>query len=364
MNRQCSVSIILFPLVMLSAAFAQDNPAGSVGETPENPVDGPVFVQTMVVSDAAKVQRRQFFGRVSALETADLSFEVAGKLEVLDAPEGVRIDKGKLMAALDPVPFQRAVERAEIGLQQAERELSRAQTLASRNVASEVRAEDAKTARDLADVTLREAREALEDSKINAPFDALVANRIASAFTTIQAGQPIIRVHNMSEVRVTFELPERIFAQIGDPQIARFTGLLTGSEEPIPLDYREFKAETGAIGQSYTIALAVTGDAAARLIPGRTVTIRAEIPAADPRPVLPATAITTLPSGESVVVSVEQNNGGLVARHIPVTVSTPNGSGLAVEGLPDDAEIVAVGAHLIPDGQRLARYTGLTAEGN
>lgn len=364
MSRQSVANLILLASLVLTLVSARADttlPASKALPSPEN---APVFVQTLMISDAEKAERRQFFGRVTALETVDLSFEVSGRLERLDAPEGARIEQGRLMAALDPAPFKRAVERAEIALQQSERQLTRAQTLANRNVASEVRAEDAKTSRDLAEVALREARDALEDAQILAPFDALVADRIASPFTTIQAGQAIIRVHNMSEVRVTFELPERIFALIGNPKAVRFAALLAERREPIPLEYREFKTETGAIGQSYTISLAVGGEAVATLIPGRTVIVQAEVPSTDPRPVLPATAITTLPSGEHVVVAVEGDGGDLLARHIPVKVATSNGSGFIVEGLPENAEVVAVGAHLIPDGRRLARYTGLTVDGN
>jgi len=363
-NWQSAANIILLAPLMLSAVSAQADSILPASETPASPDGAPVFVQTFVISDAETTERRQFFGRVNALETVDLSFEVGGRLERLDAPEGARIEQGRLMAALDPAPFKRAVERAEIALQQSERELARARTLANRNVASDVRAEDAQTTRDLAEVALREARDALEDAQIAAPFDALVADRIASSFTTVQAGQPIIRVHNMSEVRVAFDLPERIFALIGDPKAVRFSARLAERKEPIPLEYREFKAETGAIGQSYTISLAVTGGAAATLIPGRTVIVQAEVPSADSRPVLPVTAITTRPSGEHIVVAVEEDGGDLLARHIPVKIATSNGSGLAVEGLPENAEVVAVGAHLISDGQRLARYTGLTVDGD
>lgn len=321
----------------------------------------PVFVQTLVVPPAHQEVTRQFFGRVAALETVDVSFEVGGSVVFLDAPEGAYIEKGTLLARLDLAPFERAVERAELSLVQAQRDLARAQTLAARNVSSEVQAENAETARDLADVALREARDALADAEIRAPFDALVANRIGTAFTTVEPGQQILRLHNMSETRVDFDLPERLLSVIGDPAGVQFAGHVAGHHLPVPLTFREFRAETGQIGQSYTISLALPAEPP--LLPGRTMIVRATLEQRREGVPLPATAIATRPDGQQVVAVLHQSESSLTARHLPVEVRSETGADFLVSGLAPGTEIVAVGAHLIDDGQPVKRYTGLTVEG-
>ena len=172
-----------------------------------NAESSPKYVKTMIVPSAEPTQTRRFFGQIAALETVDLSFEVGGRLEELDATEGARIREGARLATLALAPFRRGLERAELALVQAERDLERARRLAETSAGSEVRALDAETARDLASVALREARDALSDAKINAPFDGLIARRIAAEHSTGEPVLPIFRVHDMSQVRVEFELP-------------------------------------------------------------------------------------------------------------------------------------------------------------
>ncbi|MFQ6546808.1 efflux RND transporter periplasmic adaptor subunit [Aestuariibius sp. 2305UL40-4] len=302
---------------------------------------------------------RQFFGRVAAQDTVSLAFEVGGELTKLNALEGTSVSAGTILAELDVDPFERAVERAELQLAQATRDVERTLILAERNVASEVGAENAETARDLAEVALRDARAALADARIVAPFDGLIADRIASAYTIVEPGQPILRLHDMSEIRVEFDLPERLLRQVGDPERVSFVGLRPGDDAELSLEFREFRVETGPIGQSYTLSLAITGDNLPRLLPGQTMIVRAAVPNPDPRPALPASAIATSPDGRQIVVAVEADGNGLVARHIEVDVEAPRGSVLLVAGLEPDTEIVAVGAHAVPDGARLVRYPGL-----
>lgn len=324
----------------------------------------PVFVQTMIVPAPEQSLTRQFFGQVAALETVDISFEVGGYLTMLDAREGAMVARGDVLGQLDLGTFERAVERAELTLAQAERDVERTRALAARNVTSTVQAENAETARDLADVALREAREALADATITAPFDALVADRLATAFTNVEPGTPILRLHNMSETRVEFDLPERLLSAIGDPADVTFTGQYAGRAEGIPLTFREFRAETTGIGQSYTLSLAAAPVDDVRLLPGRTMTVAATLQQQSAGVVLPASAIVTQSEGRQTVAAVVARGETLVAEHIGVEVQSSNGTDFTVVGLEPGLEIVAIGAHLIADGAPIQRFTRLTQEGS
>ncbi|MDX8350255.1 efflux RND transporter periplasmic adaptor subunit [Cognatiyoonia sp. IB215446] len=340
-----------------SIVAAQEPMPDPVKEAP------PLFVRTMVLGSASVTQERQFFGRIAALETADLSFEVPGYLAMLDAPRGTFVAKGEALAGLDLGPFARAVERAELSLLQAERDLGRLAELASRNVTSDVQAQDAETARDLAEVALRDAKEALADAQMRAPFDGIVADRMVSTFTNVAAGQPILRLHNMSEIRVEFDLPERLLTAVGDPAGVLFSAVLPGQTDPVPLIFREIAAETGSVGQSYTISLAVAGDLPVRVLPGKTVTVTARIARPNDIIPVPATAVITGPDGAASVVGLQEGDGGLLPEFIPVDVHSTTGVDLGISGVAPGTEIVALGGHLIGPDMPLARYAGLIVEG-
>ncbi len=345
-------------VVLIATAVAVA--AQDTGQSMQEPIPA---VRVLTAEPAPTVQARRFFGRVRARETVDLSFEVGGYMQVLDAIEGQRVAGGSLLAALDAAPFERAVERAQLALLQAEREFERARVLAARDAVSQVRAEDAGTDRDLAAVALREAQDDLADASVTAPFDGLVATRLTANFTNVSPGQPILRLHDMSEVRVEFDLPERLLSQVGDPASVAFFTELPDSDGPVPLTFVEFHAETDRIGQSYTVTLAFSEIDSAFLVPGASVMITAEVPTDVRGIVLPASAIVIGADRSAAVMVVEDGGDGpaTVRRH-PVSVRSETGTGFRIEGLPAGAEVVAIGGHRLREGQAVRRYGGLTVE--
>jgi len=355
------------------AAVASLLSAGSVAADDGSGVPGDNIpaVKVVTAKSAAAFQTRSFFGRVRARETVDLSFEVGGRLEVLDAVEGDRVAAGSLLARLDQAPFKRTVERAEVTLRQESRRFDRAAKLMQSSAGSRVRLEDAETTRDLAAVALREARDDLEDATILAPFDGLVAERLTPNFTNVDAGRPILRLHDMSEVRVELDLPERLLIRTGDPSRIRFTVRLPDRDDPVVLRFVEFHAQTGRVGQSYIVTLAFPDAKSVFLVPGASVTVHAQVPSPAAGLVLPVSALLIGPERDASVLVLEaaaDDSAGEVApglatlRRQPVEVRSETGTSLFVTGLAEGAEVVAVGGHLLRAGQQVRRYTRLVVE--
>ncbi len=353
--RCCAASLIC---LAGAAALAQEE-VGPSGVTLPIPA-----VKLVEATPAASSAERSFFGRIAARETVDLSFEVGGLLVEFPVVEGETIEEGALLAHLEYGTFERAVEEAELALAQAERDYERASQLAQQNVASQVQADDARTARDLARVALRNAREALSDATLTAPFTGLVASRLTAQYSNVQAGVPILRLHDMSQIRVEIDVPERLFQRAAGPQSVQFYGLLPQMTDPIPLELVEFDAQTGSVGQTFLVTLRLPELDIATLIPGATMTViaRTDIDAEAGIP-LPATAL--LPGADRaarVMIYEPDDQTGGVVRAREVQVTSISGTDLTVSGLPYGVQIVAAGGHLLREGQRVRPYTGLTVE--
>ena len=217
---------------------------------------------------------RDFFGRVRARETVDLAFQVGGQIVDFPVAEGSQVGRGEVVASLDLAPFERQLRRAEVNLAKAERDLERLQDLSSSAV-SEVQIRDARTQYDLAQIALDEARQALEDATLETDFDALVARREVSTYTTVAAGEPVVRLHDMSELRVDIEVPEVLFRRAADSDDVVFEATFPGYEETFPLTLREFEAETAEVAQTFGITLAFTGEVPDWVYPGASVEVSA-----------------------------------------------------------------------------------------
>ncbi|WP_342069758.1 efflux RND transporter periplasmic adaptor subunit [Yoonia algicola] len=314
--------------------------------------------------EAAQLER-VFFGQVAARETLDLSFEVGGRLVMFDAQEGQFLDEGIQIAALDLAPFERAVERATLQLAQANRDLTRAQTLVQSNAASATQAENAETARDLAAVSLREATDALADAALHAPFRALVASRLTPNFANVSPGQPIVRLHDMSEVRVEIDVPERLFQSLSDVTGISFVGTSPLFDGEVPLTLREFNAETQSIGQSYRVTLALPStQVPTAIIPGASMTVTARLRSSNATAItLPPSAVTMTSDGAQVMVYTPNagDENGTVGL-VPVSVASANGTQITVTGLGPNQWIVGAGIQMLQEGETVRPFTGMSVE--
>ncbi|MEM9797164.1 MAG: efflux RND transporter periplasmic adaptor subunit [Pseudomonadota bacterium] len=358
MSSICRIhAVLLSALIAGSPAVAQSTDLTPSGDP------APIPAVRLVAPIQPERGARAFFGRVAALDTVPKAFEVGGQIIEIDIREGARIAAGDVIARLDPEPLQRALERAELDLARAERDYDRARTLAERNVASDVAADDALTERDLAEVALRDARAALEDAVIVSPFDGIVAERLVAPFTLIEAGQPVLALHDLSEVRIEVEMPERVLIRAGGPEAIDFA-MQNETGADIPVELAEYEARTDGVGQTFTLSLRVPPDAGnGLLIPGASKTVLARLPLRDVGALLPPGAIlaNTKRGFEVMVFEPTEDDRGTVVRR-EVNVQAPMGTGLRVEGLPDDVMIVAAGGHLLRDGQEVRVYDGLVVE--
>ena len=304
---------------------------------------------------------RQFFGRVTAKETVDLAFQVGGQIVEFPAVEGEPIPKGGLIARLDPEPFELALDQARAQQTQADRNLARFEQLQG-NAVSQVSVDDAKTQAELAAIAVRDAERSLRHATLVAPFTALVASRNVANFSTIGAGTPVVRLHDMSELRIEIDVPEIIFQTAGeDPDVdlsARFPAI----DGDFDLEPREFNAETSSVGQTFRITLGMPPPDGQVILPGSSVTVTAVLRLGEPRVVIPASAVLTGNDGtpEALVFEPAGADEGTVRRVAIDIEPTPEGDVQVLSGLGDGQEIVASGAALLADGERVRRFTGFT----
>lgn len=304
---------------------------------------------------------RQFFGHVVAKETVDLAFQVGGQIVELPVIEGARIDKGTVVAQLDLEPFELALDQARVQKDQAERTVERLQKLQGSTV-SQVTVDDAETSLQLAEIAVRNAERELNNATLLAPFDALVASRNVANFSTIGAGSPIARLHDMSDLRIEIDVPEVLFQRAGtDPNVELWAQFPTDDTRYSVMP-REFNAETSQIGQTYRITLGMTPPEGKTILPGSSVTVYATLNGELQDIVIPASAVSTTNDGSPTVMVFTPTGAdeGTVARR-PVTVEpTIRGDVRVTEGLQPGEEIVASGASQLADGDRVKRFTGFS----
>ncbi|POF28758.1 efflux RND transporter periplasmic adaptor subunit [Roseibium marinum] len=311
------------------------------------------------VTDQVGLLERRFAGRVAAVQTVDLSFQVPGKIVELPILESQRVKKGQLIAKLDTTDFDRAVREATFRSEQAKRELDRLETLRERSIISQAAYDEQKNVHDLAVEELKEAKQNLGYTELHAPFDGIVSIRLVDNFTTVSVGTPVVQVHDVSEVHVDINVAEALFARVTEEDVASIEGTFAAfGDKRFPLTYREHSSQVDEVTQTYRVTLAMPKAGAEHLSPGMTASV---IVSFSPQGLelgeqflVPSDSVAVDGDGKAFVWKLADATGEVSKQ--PVEIGTVMGDYLPVSsGLQRGDEIVSAGVAYLSDGQVVRR---------
>ncbi|MEM6728566.1 MAG: efflux RND transporter periplasmic adaptor subunit, partial [Pseudomonadota bacterium] len=259
------------------------------------------IIEVQAAEDALE---RVFFGRVKARQTIDLAFQVGGQIVELPIDEGQPIAEGDLIGELDLEPFELSLARAQAEFDQAQDDFDRLSRLSS-NTVSQVTIDDAETAVELNRIAVRDAERALRLATLRSPFDGIIARRSVPNFTTISAGTPVTRLHDMSDLRVEIEVPEVLFQQAGrDPNVL-LEAEFPASDTRYTLEFREVTAETTQVGQAFRLTLGMEPPPDLFVLPGASATVYARVLGEDAPLIIPTGALVFDVNGAPSVMVFE-----------------------------------------------------------
>jgi len=356
--------------VLLAAsvlAACQEDATDPVAEAEARLHAEPRPAKIFQVSDQIGLLERRFAGRVAAVQTVDLSFQVPGKLVELPVLESQQIEKGDVVAKLDTADYDRAVRQATISLEQAKRELDRLETLRDRSVISQSAYDEQKDTYDLAAESLKEAKQNLEYTTLRAPFDGIASVRLVDNFTTVSVATPVVRVHDLSEVQVDINVAEALFGRVTASEVVSIEAKFPAyGDKLFPLEYREHSSQVDEVTQTYRITLAMPREGAEQLFPGMTASVIVKL-----KPqglqlgeqfLVPTGAVVVDGDGKAYVwkyageTGAEAGEGSGKVSKQPVEIGTVMGNFIPVaSGLESGDEIVSAGAAYLSDDQTVRR---------
>ncbi|MGD9078360.1 MAG: efflux RND transporter periplasmic adaptor subunit [Desulfobacterales bacterium] len=191
-------------------------------EAPPPPPERIRAIKTITVSEQASGRIRDFSGVVEAADSSSISFEVAGNVQEVRVDVGDRINKGQVLAALDPEPYELTVAEIEAELVKArdnvtktESEYNRQKRIFEQGAGAERRVEvaefnykAAKSAVNFQIARLNNAKRDLSRTVLRAPFDGAIANRYIDAFNEVARGQKCFDIFEFTGMEVAISIPE------------------------------------------------------------------------------------------------------------------------------------------------------------
>lgn len=238
----------------------------------------PLYVKLASVTDVPSYTEFTFPAVVSAVKTVDLSFEVSGRLVQVDLVTGSDISEGKLLATIDRAPFIRRLEEQTTRMEQAKRELARIEKMFSQNLVAQSALDAAKTSYELAVIDVQNAEQDLSYTRLYAPFDAKVSERLVENNSFVGAGDAIARLQDVSKIYFNINVPERLLtANIGRGILSASATLATKRDVWFPVEYVEHNTQPDPVSQTYEAVFAMEPQKDLPLTPGARAVVRVNL---------------------------------------------------------------------------------------
>ena len=156
--------------------------------------------------------RPDYPGRIKAIKVVELAFEVEGRIVDWNVDEGQRVKKGEILSRLDPRDYQAQAEAARARLRLAEAEYRRESKLFASGSGTQRDLDVATRSRDVSRAELRITQKALEDTRLRATFDGVIARKLVTDFRNVAAREPVLLLQDESVMEVVVDVPERDLA--------------------------------------------------------------------------------------------------------------------------------------------------------
>ena len=343
-------SLWLLPVAVMLAACSKKEP-------PPEPVRPVLSVQVEALSEE---NLGRFAGSIQARYESNTGFRVGGRIASRNVDVGAEVEKGTLLATLDPSDQQNQLRSAQGDLAKIQAQLINAQANARRQQALFDRGVGAQAQLDVANTDLKttqasldQARAAVNQSKdqlgyteLRADHRAVVTAWNAEAGQVVTAGQQVVTLAQPDIKEAVIDLPDTLVDQIPSDVVFSVAAQLDPSINTTAI-IREIEpqAQSATRTRRARLTLADTPDGF-RLGTAISVTLSSAI---KPRIELPVTALQEV-DGKARIWVIDTQNKTVSPRDVTV-VSRSDSSVVLAGGVKNGERVVSAGVNSLKPGQ-------------
>lgn len=315
---------------------------GEQGREEERP---PTRVVLGEASEADVTITAEAVGDVIARDAVTLSARVTGRLIEILFTDGQRVEKGQILARIDPGEANADVKAAEARAEELRQSVERASELATKGAGPRAVADDRQQQLEAAESNVQSAREVLDDYNVRAPFAGRLGLRDISVGALVQPGTPIATLDTIDPIEVRFALPERYLGQIRPDAPVEVNTPAFPDEG--------FKGKVLAVGTRVDPALRTVDVEASipnpdgRILPGMLMNVMVSLGLREDAVVVPSLAVR-LQGATHFVFTIEQGK----AKRLDVEIGQRDPERVeVVKGLKSGDKVVVEGPQDLNSGQ-------------
>lgn len=321
------------------------------GPAPATSAPRPVKITTAA---AARTLESDFAGLATPDDAVTLAFKLAGQVQRVAVSQGERVERGALLAELDPRDVELQVAATRSAYEEARSVRERMQRLLSHEAVSRQEAEAADTRYAQARSTYENTLDLLGETRLKAPFAGVIERTYVDNFERVQAGQSIVRLVNPVTTTVQFTLPESALDALRDTATRFSVRFDNYRGVTIPARLKDY-AQTSSDASGFPVSLRLENPDPARwrISPGMscTITMQRADPVTDAVS-LPLTAICAPAEGGTWVWTVGRDDR--VTRRAVRTGELFGRDRVVIDSgvMPGD-RVVTAGVYRLTEGEKV-----------
>lgn len=292
-------------------------------------------------------------GSVSPAQNAEMAFEVGGRIISFPVNESQWVNKGAVLARLDPQDYAARRDREVASRNAARADYERYQELYASDATSLQDLELKRREFEVAEANARTAQKAFGDTYLRAPFEGRVARKLVDDFQTVGAGQTILLLQDDSSLEINIDVPEGTLAEaaVEGRKIDLEVEVSAHPGRRFPAQIKEIATAADPVTRTFEATLAFDAPDDLTILPGMTarVIVSIETMAGEAGFTIPASAVLSDESGAASVWKVD--TGSMEVHQSPVVLGVMSGSTVIVtEGLSLGDRVAVSGVHNLREG--------------
>jgi len=350
------ISMVLLSVVAFSGCFEQDEK-----------VEEKEKVKVVKILDLKNsenfLESFEYPAQVEAFQDTSMAFEVSGKIVKFYYKEGQKVKKGSTIAKLDDAIYRANYNSARANYNQANIDYKRYQKLFKSNSVAKVELERQRQNLDVMRSTLQVAKKNLDETKLVAEFDGIMAKKVVADFARVTAKQAIIRLQDNSSYKIKFFVPESDILQVKGALTPKYISSIANfyvtlgdnKEEKYEAKLIDISTTAEEVTRTFEATLQMQPQKNVNILPGMTAQVKAIAKQSRKKRVfIPYKAVFSDNSKLSFVWSVNKNNR--VQKEEIKTGEVSGDSVEVIEGFNGISKIVTSGVRFLETNDEVKEY--------
>jgi len=351
MKKKINIGIAA-ALVLLTAFFIGVGFSSSDDKKHEKKEKGQKKVDAFVVEPTTLVSDITVTGSLAAYDEVDLKNEVAGRIVILNLPEGKFVRKGTLLVKLYDDDLKATLKKLEAQLSVQKRIYKRQSELIKVKGISQNDYDQTLLQVNTIKASIEEQKAQIRKTEVRAPFDGTIGLRNVSVGAVVSSSTLLATIRTSSKLKLDFYVPEKYTSEISVGMKVRFSMY----NENKLYDATVMATERGIESSTRNLKVRALINAASKeLIPGAFANIQLRL----------GENLNALLIPTQAIIPQEENKSVIVAHHgkahfVNIKTGIRKSSKIEVtEGLQPGDTVITSGILFLKEKSKLS-YSSIT----